>query len=411
MISVAAAGTIALLSLYFAALVVALQHVADRYSPALQIPVLRQSATLPLSLLTLLVLATGVLLIQGSRAGWINLLAFGLLLAGLVTSLWASYRLWERLSDDQAIAVWLAQVPLNRRNAATRDILWQAVNRADPPIATVALGVFPVGSSGLNELLDWLRDNPELLSTMWMTRALNAALLPAGITDSEAQATILSTFTRALDQDAYERADAILEAVTDALLVASPWTRTHGQVLREFSWSLWNIGEPDASIPRSALIPEQIDKLRRLTLQLALRHIWTHLQELGNSGAVEDYTGVLGWLAKQTGDDLMLTRLEDVMIDGFPQGLWTPQALHQLGCDLGVVRRNGDESQLGHDSWIDMLAIDGAAMLVELGDERELRRYLGNARLRRQSLDNLHVQRWILPKSYDRVREALDQLR
>jgi hypothetical protein len=50
----AATNVITLLALYFAALILAVQHVSDRHSPALSVPVLIRHASVPLAVLLVL---------------------------------------------------------------------------------------------------------------------------------------------------------------------------------------------------------------------------------------------------------------------------------------------------------------------------------------------------------------------
>lgn len=64
-------NVVTLLALYFAALILAVQHVSDRYSPALGMPLLVRRASLPLTALFILAALAALLPVgEGRAAGW-----------------------------------------------------------------------------------------------------------------------------------------------------------------------------------------------------------------------------------------------------------------------------------------------------------------------------------------------------
>jgi hypothetical protein len=67
--SSAATNIITLLALYFAALILAVQHVSDRYSPALSVPMLTRYASVPLAVLLFLAALAVLLPVGGYVAG------------------------------------------------------------------------------------------------------------------------------------------------------------------------------------------------------------------------------------------------------------------------------------------------------------------------------------------------------
>lgn len=405
--SSAAANIITLLALYFAALILAVQHVSDRYSPALGVPVLIRHASVPLIVLVVLAALAVLLSIEGRMAGTMVLVA-------ILVSLCGSYYLWSRLGDGERITGLLHKIPGYRKEAAVREVIWNAAQRPNPRVIAVALRVFPVDSPEQDRLLRWLVEYREVLAKEWMTRELVGVLLPSGGASqpSEESSHVLETLLAdALDREDYDRALLVLDAVMDALARADPWTRAHAELLHAFGFALWNVGRPGESTARRASIPPRLENLQSL-LHPRLKRLWSHLRDLGDPDAVESYAQVLGCLAAETGDGFMLTRLYEFMEGGFRRGLWTEQALRNLAVDLRAARqertselKNG-EVELER---IDSLAITGAAMLVELYGEAELESYLANALLFEGSLRHVHEQDWLKPESYARVKRVLSQ--
>ncbi len=133
----AVANIITLLALYFAALVFAVQHVSDRYSPALNTPMLVRYASVPLAVLVFALAAPAVLLpAEGS-------LAKVMVVGAILTSLCGSYHLWSTLGDGERTAGLLRAVPRSRREPAVREVLWNAAQRANPRVAAVACACSP----------------------------------------------------------------------------------------------------------------------------------------------------------------------------------------------------------------------------------------------------------------------------
>jgi hypothetical protein len=293
-----------------------------------------------------------------------------------------------------------------------REALWNAVQRANPRVASVALRVFPAGTPEQDRLLRWLAEHRQILAKEWMTRELVGVLLPPGEVSqpSEESSRALETlFIDALDREDFDRALLVLDAVMDALARADHWTQAHADLLHAFGFALWNVGRPGESVARRASIPPRLESIQSL-LHPRLKRLWNHLRELGDPEAVELYAQVIGDLAARTGDDFMLTRLYEVMEDGFREGLWTEQALHQLAVDLRSSRQERvPESKDRELERIDSLAITGAAMLVELYGEAELERYLGNAMLFKDSLHHVREQDWLKPERYVPVKRMLSQ--
>jgi hypothetical protein len=113
---------ITLLALYFAAVILAVQYVSDRYSFALSTPMLRRYDSVPLVVLVVLAML-GVLLPARSRA-------VGAIMAmpAILTSLYGSYYLWSKLGNSERIAELLHMVPTRRRKSAMRETLWNALS-------------------------------------------------------------------------------------------------------------------------------------------------------------------------------------------------------------------------------------------------------------------------------------------
>jgi hypothetical protein len=405
--SSATANIITLLALYFAALILAVQHVSDRFSPSLSVPVLVRHASVPFIVLIILTAIAVLLPIEGRRAGAIVLVA-------ILVSLCGSYYLWSRLGDGELIAGLLHKMPGYRKEAAVRDVLWNAVQSSNPRVAAVALRVFSAGTPEQDRLLQWLIEHREIVAKEWMTRELVDVILPLGVAgqpSEESTRALEILFVDALDREDYDRALLVLDAVMDGLTRADHWTQAHAHLLHAFGFALWNVGQLGESVVRRASIPPRLESIQSL-LHSRLKRLWIHLRELGDPEAVELYAQVIGDLTAHTGDDFMLTRLYEAMEAGFREGLWTEQALHQLAVDLRSSRQEHmpESGAPGFElERIDSMAITGAAMLVELYGGTELERYLGNAMLFKDSLRHVREQPWLKPESYASVKRALSQ--
>ncbi len=401
-------NVVTLLALYFAALILAVQHVSDHYSPALAVPVLVRRASAPLAvLLGLVVLA---LLVPTGSGGAADAVMMGAILAGLG----GSFYLWSGLGDGERIARLLHTVRSGRREPAVREVLWNAAQRANPPVAAVALRVFPADSPEQDGLLRWLADHREVLAKEWMARELAAVLLPPDGTAApggERSRVLEMLLVDVLDRGDHDRALLVLDAVMEALALTDPWTPAHADLLHAFGFALWNVGVPGESVPRTAGVQPRLGGVQSVFHQ-RLMYLRRHLLGLRDSEAVEFYAHVLGALAAETGDGFVLTCLYEVMEGGFRERLWTEQALHQLGSDLGFARR-GRGAESGDPAFeperIDALAITGAAMLVELYGEDDLERYLGNALLFKGSLRHAQEQEWLKPESHAAVERELSR--
>lgn len=400
-------NVVTLLALYFAALILAVQHVSDRYSPALAVPVLLRRAIVPLAVL--LVLAALALLLP-TGTGWT---ADAVVMGAIVVGLGGSFYLWSGLGNGSRLAGLLRAVPGSKQEDAVREVLWNAAQRANPPVASVALRVFSAGSPEHDRLLRWLADHREVLAKEWMARELADVLLPpSGAAPGGERSRLLEALlVDALDRGDHDRAFLVLDAVMGSLALADPWTRAHADLLQAFGFALWNVGVPGESAPRTSSIALRLDGVRSVFSQRLIR-LRRHLLGLRDPGALEAYAEALGRLAADTADGFVLTRLYEVMEDGFREGLWTGQALHQLASDLGAARR-GRGAESGDLAFeperIDALAIDGAAMLVETDGKAGLGHYLGNAMLFKDSLRHVREQEWLRPESYAVVRRALSR--
>lgn len=247
-----------------------------------------------------------------------------------------------------------------------------------------------------------------------MTRELTAVLLPPDGTAApgrERSRVLEMLLVDALDRGDHDRALLVLDPVMEALALADPWTPAHADLLHAIGFALWNVGRPGESVPRTVGVPPLLEGVRSVFSQRLIR-LRRHLLGLRDPEALGAYAQALGYLAADTGDGFVLTRLYEAMESGFRERLWTDLALHQLASDMGFARR-GRGAQSGDLAFeperIDALAITGAAMLVELYGEGDLDRYLGNARLSKVSLRHVQEQEWLSLESYAAVERALSR--
>jgi hypothetical protein len=166
------------------------------------------------------------------------------------------------------------------------------------------------------------------------------------------------------------------------------------------------------AIPRHARLAGKLEDIQAIFTG-QLRDVFDHLLKLGDAETVERYAFMLGRLASSVpsrdGCESILSRVYDVMKDGFTRGLMTQDACSQLACDLGLVWKVAPEDESLQD-FIDHLSVTLAAMLAELGgDEAAVSRLLGNAHLfgRGSKLKRDSQHTWLRPQSYAVVAKLL----
>lgn len=371
--STLALGTVvAMLALYAPALFFALQQVNDRYTTLLTRVLMRKVVVLlPLCmLLGLLVCACVLVLLSGTLLT--TVFAVAVLLLSIVTTLWGAGAILMLVADGTKL------IPLlysTKQQEAFESVLWNAAGRADRRVAASLLkDVFSTTGKEKEALLDWLLYHRELLAKGWVARELLNALVADNLNAlSLEQCTdvLCAMLQEALDAEDFPRARDIIEVTADALAHAAPWTDEHGYLLYRMGFVLWNNGTPGASDPRSARIPSQLADTQSTFIGRTNR-IWSHVCALGDEKAADAYAGAICDLAEDVPNkdacESFLSRIFDIMADGFPQHILNRQTVSEIASSLGFMRSKGFEDE-DFQRWIDRLVVTLGAMFVELPED------------------------------------------
>jgi len=371
-VSLAAPTAVAMIAIFVAALIFALQHVGERYSPALSHGLLRRYFYCAAVLFALVVATAAVAF--APVALFTARLELALLLAAVCVGLVGSYVVWSTSTDPRHVLTLLGKLPLHLRTQALCDVTWNAVQHADVVSAEAAMShVNDVGFER-STFLEWIMRHHVLLDSEWFPRTVLDAVLAKPLDDSSAHelSPILERMlVHALDRTAFDTAKEIVSGVMNALASAPVFTNAHANLLFEVAFACWNIGESGASKPRSAPIPNQLEGVQAIFMS-RLRDVVHRVLERGNTSQVEELSWVLEYLLYETeeagGSRWFMSRVYDLMSDGHERRALSPQVLHNLANGLGVLRMSAQE----HDDeylleWIDRLVDELASMLRRLG--------------------------------------------
>lgn len=381
-----AIGTaVAMLTVYATALFLALQQVADRFSPHF-IPIIFRQRRVLVSLagLVLLLIIAGVLAFTSGSTP-IAIITFGVLLSTVILALVASYRTLVLVANGTRIVGWIQQT--QDRDAALQDVLWKAIGRADHRVVAKALqaGLAP-NAAGAGDLMDWLATHRDLLATDWLAREILAALLTATDADSDAITrrfdVICSLLREALAAESFPLARDVVDESMKMLANARPWTSQHAQLMYDLGFTVWNIGERGAFFePRTCRVASQLADTKDLFFG-NLSWIWRHLLEISDTKAVSVYGTELCTLGSDIQDqdarESILARVFNLMADGFERHLLTRRGIEVIVSYLGHMRfglpegKNDDKKADEHyQQWIDSHVVTLAAIYLELPPVKE----------------------------------------
>jgi len=180
----------------------------------------------------------------------------------------------------------------------------------------------------------------------------------------------------ALDKEEPAHARFVLDALCDTLEKAQPWTEAHMNLLIHIGFTLWKIGEYGASIPRTARIPEQLENLQWWFFHRVRRILYLVLH-LKDADAVYYFTLALCELIREataTKDlcETLLSRVYDVLHDGYHEHVLNAETLQELVNALGHLRRElPDAENEDTQKEIDSYMLASLAILVELGEKED----------------------------------------
>lgn len=348
MTEIALNNTIIILTLYMGALIFAMQHVADRYSPRLIGTLLNGYGVGTLVLLIFSGFLSGIFVVcakyvppeevpPGVWDGLAAIILLGTLIGGLVLS----YLTWNEatngiklinsLTQGQLYIIYklsrttkqyrldfLAQ-SLSRSVLVLQEILLKAIGRDDRPIIIAALNAVLITCAANQEqrekFMEWLVDHRDLLASDWMTRTLLGQLmgdrqdsLPVTAYGNVLHALLIE----ALDDEAFPRALEILSAALGALQTTKPWTTSEADLLYQVGAALWYTGEPRFRVFRTVHIPGQLSDLQTFFVGEVIK-IWNQVKELRTSDSLEAFSSALIKLISETPEEGFITLMSDVV--------------------------------------------------------------------------------------------------
>lgn len=369
-----AIGTaVAMLTVYATALFLALQQVADRFSPRF-IPIVFRQRRVLVSLGVLLIL----LILAGTSAFLttstpITIATFVVLVITVVGALVASFQTLALVADGTRIVDWVDQT--RDRDATLQDVLWKAIDRADHRVVVKALQVGLASDETEENLLTWLSRHRDLLSTGWLAHEGLTVLL--AVTDTKPSSTasrfdVICTLLReALAAESFPLARDVTDETMDMLAEARPWTQNHAQLMYDLGFTIWNIGEHGVfSEPRTTKQASQLADTKDVYLA-GTTWIRRHLLDIGDAQAVNAYGAELCTFGSDIQDkearESVLARAFDLMADGFKLHLLTRRGVEVMMSHLGPMRYGFDEdNDSDYQEWIDSLVVTLAAIYIEL---------------------------------------------
>ncbi len=315
-------------------------------------------------------------------------------MAAVILVIIAVYQMISRLAKGMPIISWLRK--RKDQILLLEDILLNAIQRNDVLLTREALRVALRGQTDNHQaILDWLQDHRTWLSTIWLARELIGIILSSPL-DAKAAKTyddlLCTMLAEALEKEEFSHARFVLDAFCDALREAEPWTDAHANLLCHIGFTLWKIGEHGASAPRTARIPGQLEELRGLFVS-QVRKTWYHVLHLKSNDAVDYFTTALCQLTVEATDtkehcETLLSRVYDVLADGYQERLLEAQTIHELICllthlrlELPVAENEDTQIVIGDmQTEIDEYVLASLAILVELGEKKDaLYRAAGNS--------------------------------
>ncbi len=370
---------IAVLAVYVAALIFAIQHLADRYSPNLINIFLWRLGAWPL--LGLLALSVGAGAARISTWQIATVIPLALFLATLVVGLGGSFWIWNSMVVDATIIAWLKRLSKRPIYQQTLDeVALKAIQRSDEAITS---GVLKVGLDQA-AFIQWLTDHRDLFNEEWLVRKLFDSVSDKNLKGANAQpvASFLTLLLgNALDEEASLRAETILNFILHLLEDGNAWSEGYGHLLGDVGFLLWNKGEPGAGIARTYTVPQKLEELQTFFL-IRIRGVRAKIVESRNQDGLNNYYLVVGRLAEDTSDDTFISRIEDIVLNSdaetvFKEGLVSEDTLHGLACNLREIKRryvhvdetNGTPQQGRNEDeidWINRIVVHLGAMLAEL---------------------------------------------
>jgi hypothetical protein len=331
--------------------------------------------------------STGLVLVPLSPL--VNAVALGVLLVGLATALFGTYRTWQRCANSGTVIGLLQKVDSSKRGGPLQEVLWNALGRSDA-VATEAALLLPAPDSEEQiRVLAWVAHQHQFIAQDWVIDQVLSAIERRSFDGPSVTAlrpVADELLANALDRESFTtQAERIVDSVMNPLAQVSRFTPDHGDIMFSVGFPIWNIGEEGTSEPRTARLPGLLQDLR-VTFYLRVRAIWWHLLGRRDQESVTAFCGSLSRLMQADVDGAIAHSLTyDILEDGFAAGVVDLDALEQLAVGLDAARPRADHPQSDRDQRygdsIDSLVGFLGVLVVELGREDQLRRILGNGGL------------------------------
>ena len=413
---------------------------SERYSPKLLKILLRRPIVLgPFIILIFLVFLSGFLLLHplphqimiqfirdaGKLPFWAgDGVAFLLLIAATLLVIFAAYKLMANLQQIESILKWFREENIS----ITQDMIINAIERHDLVAMSVLFqSIFSAEYSQRKTMINWLQEHRTWLKTPWISGKILEGIFSRSLDENIAKigSDLLCMILReALNSEEIEHAESVLDTFCNSLVDIDPWTSEHGSFLQQIGFTLWKDGDYGGSRLRTFHIPEQLETLQWKFL-MEISPIWYHVKQLKAKDAILHFIVAISALMeimveKQECIDALLSRIYDVLEEGFQEGVLTTKSLEIMINSLGHLRRDlPDTTSDDRHSEIDSHILAALAILSGLGvDEQTLRRAASNGYMRSRIVQDKWIKRkklrseptyyyWLSSGNYDNALAAL----
>jgi len=334
----AASAALAFLVLYGAAVMFTLERIGDRFGPTLLPGFLRRRVAGWFVGLASLVLAGLVVIVPPDGPGKL-LASLVLFLADSALVALACYRTWRDGSDVRGMLE-LAHGAADPAQAV-REILWQALERADVVTVGLSLRAFDRTSPLRADLLAWLLGHRVLQDRDWLTTEILSAELEGGLDEAGARAVrepLIAILDSALRREQFELVYNVIHETIEALEEAAPFTDSHGQLMVDVGSKTWLVGDYYGTAPRKASVPAQLDYVKGI-YSSRLKDIWRAILNRREVEGVESFVSFLCLSAEETEEtQFMYSIYTDILMDGAPAGVLTMKPLRDLANSMRHIR-------------------------------------------------------------------------
>ena len=378
----ALATSIAMLAIFSGALVLTMQHVAERYSAGLYPVLAWHEGGVGIVLLALPVVGSLVLIgLPDSRAAQVAALALIGLSVGVTG--WRAYHVWTIAADPRQLVALTSRVPAARRQRTRLDMLAQSVVRGDVVVTGAVLdGAEATGD--LAELLQWLLDHHGVTDRRWLLvewlRQLRRCALNPGV-DEVIYELVGRSLNQALDREDFFAGQAIVRSTFDILQDKSPWEEWTGALLTCTGLAIWRLGEGRGAPPRTAVHASDLEELKGMW-GVRRRRLLSVLIGRADKDALSAFCDNVASCVGDVQSGGIFNLLWDMLGEEDPTRLPSIQAILDLAIYIDYLGYHpyDDDGTVADPGTIDSLIDSGVAALTRLqASEDDIERFIGNA--------------------------------